>query len=542
METIAPAIDLSRAARLLAGVALVISGFFLFSWLTGAVGAEFLGRSMKLNTSLALFLCSIGLWLEISFYPVKAGSRGRSKPAVLLALVVLLIGAATEAQYLFHWSFGIDELLARDFLSRESALFPGRMSPIAAFELVMLGAILLSLHVRSKLGAALHQILGLTLAVLCVVSLVGYLFGVSALYQVGPFIRISPYTSLAILFLTIASLFLRPEMGVMKLITSQTPGGMAVRRMLPVALILPPLIGFLRLWGQQHGYYGTAEGTSISVMAYIIIFSCFIYWSGRQLNVGARDRYEAEQRFLAVQTARANELQAALRTRDEFLSIASHELKTPLTSLKLQLQMQKRAFAKDPSAALTSEKLVRFFDSSDRQVQRISRLIEDMLDVGRIHSGKFMLSPEEFDLVELVKEVGEQMLGEMSSAGSRLSLSLPASLLGRWDRIRLAQVISNLLSNAAKYGAGRPIEIKAEAHGDRVRLIVADQGEGIDPVNHRRIFERFERAVPGTHISGLGLGLFIVKQIVDLHGGWIRVDSELGKGATFTLEFPQRTA
>jgi signal transduction histidine kinase len=373
-------------------------------------------------------------------------------------------------------------------------------------------------------------------------ALLGYLFGVSAFYQVGPFIRITIYTSAALLLLAIANLLLRPDVGLMKLITSQTPGGMAARRLLPVAVMLPPMIGFLRLLGQELGYYGTAEGTSISVLTYVVLFSCFIYWSARQMNITARAKYEAEQRFLAEETARANELQAALHTRDEFLSIASHELKTPLTSLKLQLQMQKRAFAREPGRIAGNEKLVHFLETSDRQIQRISRLIEDMLDVGRIHSGKFTLSPEEFDLVELVKEVCEQMAGELAAGGCRVSLELPPQLVGRWDRIRMGQVLANLLSNAAKYGGGNPIEIKMKVHDERVRLTVKDYGEGIDPVNHRRIFERFERAVPGTHISGMGLGLFIVKQIVDLHGGWIRVDSALGQGATFTLDFPARIA
>lgn len=544
METIAPLapLHLGRTARFLFCAAILLSGFFLIAWVVGSVDLRpFLGSSMKPNTSLGCVLASLALLLhEIS--EGRSWSRTARAIAVFLGFVVFAIGFATLCEYWFEVNLGIDELLAADFLSEESMLFPGRMSPNAAVGLVLAGIAVVFLHLPGAFAMRMHQAILLLLGLICLFALIGYLLGVSALYKVGPFIRISPFTATALLAIATGNLFLRPQVGFMRTITSHTPGGMAIRRMLPAAIFLPPVIGFLRLAGQTAGFYETAQGTSLSVITYIVLFSTMIYWSGKQLNRVARDRFEVEQRYLAEANTRANELQAALRIRDEFLSVASHELKTPLTSLKLQVQMQKRAFQKDMSQQISNERLVQFLENGERQINRVARLIEDMLDVGRIHSGRFTLNTEEFDLVELVREICEQMEAEFATAGSRLALNLPDKLLGRWDRIRIGQVLANLFSNAAKYGAGKPVDILVEQVGETVTLTVTDRGLGIDPTNHQRIFERFERAVPGTHISGMGLGLFIVKQILELHGGKIRVESAVGQGAKFVVDLPLRTA
>lgn len=230
--------------------------------------------------------------------------------------------------------------------------------------------------------------------------------------------------------------------------------------------------------------------------------------------------------------------QKAIQARDEFLSIASHELKTPITSLKLQLQMTRRAIRPDQGTMPTSEKLARVLDISGIQVNRLTALVEDLLDVSRIESGKISFTFETVELRELLEEMVERFSEQAHAAGCSISVLGGGPTLGRCDRFRMEQVILNLLSNAVKYGSGKPIEVRAEIEGSMARIWVRDFGMGIPKDKLEKVFERFERAVSSSNISGLGLGLYIAREIVKAHHGTIQVESELGKGSVFTVEFP----
>jgi signal transduction histidine kinase len=227
--------------------------------------------------------------------------------------------------------------------------------------------------------------------------------------------------------------------------------------------------------------------------------------------------------------------QQAVAQRDEFLSVAAHELRTPLSAMKLQVQSLQRKLARPALSEEERPQLAAKVDVVARQVQRLETLVTDLLDLSRITAGKLALRLEEFDLVELVREVRDRMNDEVARVGSTLTVHATGPLRGEWDRARLDQVLSNLLSNALKYGGGKPIAITARADGAHVILAVTDQGIGIPLEDQGRIFERFERAVPGHNYSGFGVGLWICKQTVDALGGIIRVQSQPGQGSTFEV-------
>lgn len=229
------------------------------------------------------------------------------------------------------------------------------------------------------------------------------------------------------------------------------------------------------------------------------------------------------------------ELREAVRVRDEFLQVASHELNTPLTPLLLKLSSLQRQLS---AGASRPETLTQHLEAAQRQVLRLSGLVKDLLDVTRLSRGRLQLTPAEMSLPEVVTAVAEQLAGEAQRMGSALELRLEPGVTGWWDRARLEQVIENLLSNALKYGAGKPIRVEVAAPEGRARLVVRDEGIGIDAEALPRIFEKFERAASARHFGGLGLGLFIVRQIVDSHGGTIHVASQPEQGATFTVELP----
>jgi len=224
--------------------------------------------------------------------------------------------------------------------------------------------------------------------------------------------------------------------------------------------------------------------------------------------------------------------QRAVALRDEFLSIASHELRTPLTSLLLQLQTLSRMMSDEE--AKVSNKL----DKAVQQTRRLEKLIANLLDVSRIISGRLTLEIEDVDVAELVSDVAERFADEAGRAECDIRIDLAAAPLGHWDRLRLEQVVTNLLSNAVRYAPGAPIEVRVEAVDGLARITVADHGIGIAPEALGRIFGRFERASDGPHYGGLGLGLYITRSIVEAHGGQIRVTSQMGQGARFVVELP----
>jgi signal transduction histidine kinase len=235
-----------------------------------------------------------------------------------------------------------------------------------------------------------------------------------------------------------------------------------------------------------------------------------------------------------------NQQLIAVKQRDEFMSVASHELKTPLTSLKLQFQMKKRFFKRGDNSIFEPKKVMAMIDSADHHVDRLARLVDDMLDVSRIANGKLALNCEEVLLEKIIDEVLSDFEPQLKEAECAIELDLDHSVRGVWDPYRVEQVVANLVSNAIKYGRGKPLKIEARIDGDQATLMVTDHGIGISEENKDRIFQRFERAVNGNIFAGLGLGLYITREILELHGGKITVQSEVGKGSTFIVQLPLR--
>jgi PAS domain S-box-containing protein len=256
------------------------------------------------------------------------------------------------------------------------------------------------------------------------------------------------------------------------------------------------------------------------------------------------ERKRAEEALQRAREAaeRERRLKETLAARDQFLAITSHELRTPLTSLELQVAALRRLAVGEPSAPVSNAKLAAKCEVIASQLDRLKVLVNDLIDVGRITSGRLELAREPVDLAAQIQVVLANAREAVRRSRSEVIVRQDGSAIGWWDRVLVRTVVGHLLSNAVKFGDGKPIELAVVADGDRATLTVRDHGIGISAEDQQRIFERFERAVSSRHFGGFGIGLWVARQVVEAHGGSIRVSSGDGAGSEFTVELPLRPA
>jgi signal transduction histidine kinase len=283
------------------------------------------------------------------------------------------------------------------------------------------------------------------------------------------------------------------------------------------------------IWGTALGRGSFVRGT---LHASLLELQTFMAVVAITFLVLAAVTVERRGSLLRERQARA-EAERAVEVREEFLAVVSHELRTPLTPLELQLEAVLRAVSP------TDDALRARVERAKRQSSRLVHLVEGLLDASRLAAGRLRLDVSEFDCHALALEVLDQAREEATRAGSSLSLKVEGTTLGSWDRQRLGQALANLIANAIKYGRGGPIALELDGGADGLRIVCIDQGIGIDPSALETIFRRFERAAPSRNDGGLGLGLYVAREIARAHGGDIGVRSEPGRGSTFTLSLPR---
>jgi signal transduction histidine kinase len=246
------------------------------------------------------------------------------------------------------------------------------------------------------------------------------------------------------------------------------------------------------------------------------------------------DREQAELAELASVQA---ELGHALRLRDEFMALVAHELRTPLSVLALEGRVRQHKLAAGDAAFFAPENLARMFERDQRQVRGLARLVDDMLDVARIRDGRLAIRRGRCDLAALAGRVVAEVRGRQGDVQVTLEDG-GVEVVGEWDEFRLEQVLVNLLDNALRHGAGKPVRVVLGQRPGLATIRVVDQGAGIAPDDQARVFERFARVGEGGRGAGLGLGLYIARQLVEAHGGAIAVESVPGEGATFSVSLP----
>jgi signal transduction histidine kinase len=257
----------------------------------------------------------------------------------------------------------------------------------------------------------------------------------------------------------------------------------------------------------------------------------------RQMAELERSRHEQEV-LLRELNATQEELQRSLRMRDEFMSLVAHELRTPLNTLFLETQMRTLQLKRGNTDAFAPEQISAMTKRDERQIKAMIRLIDDMLDVSRMRSGKLSIRPAQVELTSLLERVVSDLSLQAAASGCSIRLAAHAPVSGCWDEFRIEQVIVNLLTNALRYGGGCTVEVSVHVQGSAVRIDVLDKGKGIAIEDIERIFEPYERGARNGEPKGLGLGLYISRQLAVAHGGELMVSSTPGQGSTFSLMLP----
>lgn len=251
-----------------------------------------------------------------------------------------------------------------------------------------------------------------------------------------------------------------------------------------------------------------------------------------------KERELDQLQSLARDHAALAEAENALRLRDEFLSIASHELRTPIAALKLQIELVSRLLSQPSRSEVSTNRINELLSKAGSQIDRFNTLMKNLFEQARARGEEIHLQKKEMSLSALARDVVHAMSSELQQAGCTVKFDSPKEVHGEWDRVRLEQVLVNLLSNARKYAPGSLVGVSVSERGGFAIIEVWDRGKGISPEAQKRIFDKFARGEIDSAVSGSGLGLYIVRQIVEAHGGQVRVESQPGQGSRFVVELP----
>ncbi|HEY3494108.1 MAG TPA: ATP-binding protein [Polyangiaceae bacterium] len=490
------------------------------------------GISIQPNTSLAVTLAGTALF---------SLRRGWRRLSPLLGIFLVAIGSTALFEHASGLDLGIDRVL---LFGRSWGQFgvtsPGRMGLSAATAWTLIGiAVVLASRPRGSRARRWVAALALGTLGLSTLGLIGYLYGASTLYSLPRSTVIALQTATFILATSLGLVLNTPECGPLRLLTSDTEGGSLARRLIPALVLVPTLVGLVRVRGERHGYFDTAFGSATRTLVEMLLFTLLVASSAAEINSHAERRAEAERQradLLEKERAARAEAERATRLKDEFLSTLSHELRTPLSAILGWTQILKKRMTSDEPARNA-------LDVIERNGRAQAKLVTDLLDISRITSGTMRLEVQPVDLAAVSKAAVDSILPAAAAKDVRLEIAIaPTVPLVSGDPARLQQVVWNLLSNAVKFTPrGGRVQLGVSQVDSQVEIRVRDSGQGIAEEFLPHLFERFRQADGSTarQHGGLGIGLSIVKQLVELHGGNVyALSAGADRGATFIVDLP----
>lgn len=464
----------------------------------------------------------------------------------LLAIAIIIVVAMELFEYGYARDLGIDRLLFADATSASRWRPAGRIPVNGAIAQLLMALGLFSISydikkrsLRSQIFAALGMLIALT-------ALLGYVFGVSGLYAMSQSNGMPLLGAISLLILGVGIIFTHRERGFSALMVDHGAAGVMTRRLFPAALVLPVMLGLLRLAGQQAGLYATDFGVSLNAIASIATFLGVVLWAARVLRDMDADRSAlilreqqtraaAERARLEAETART-EAERANTIKTDFLAVMSHELRTPLTAI-----MGYEELLSDGITGPITEEQRQQLGRINASAHHLLGLIDEILTFARVDIGREKVRLEHVSLNTAIAEAAalvEPMAASKTLRFVVVNLFEDQPILT--DRMKLKQMLVNLLSNAIKFTDQGEVRLTAAIRGELVELCVSDTGIGIEPTNLEAIFEPFWQVEQGAtrKIGGTGLGLSVTRKLARLLGGDVTVKTEVGKGSTFTLTLP----
>jgi signal transduction histidine kinase len=533
---------LGRASRAAAVFVGGVGTLVLIAWifdLPATTGFTPWWVTMKANSAACFVLISIAILLSN-----RAEGR-QSRAARALAAGVLVIAAVTLTEDLFAWNLGIDQLLLRHRPDPSGFGLAGRMSPITATDFILLAAALLLLDVRVRGRARPSPWLALAASLISLTALLGYFYGVTSLYAITAYATMALHSGICGLALGLAILFARPEHGFMRVIAADSPSGALTRRLLPFIVVVPVVLGWLRLAGLRAGLYDLSFGVALVVICNVVVMGTLTCINASRLNrselVQRRARLETEEmrtRAVALE-AENRRVQEVTRLKSAFVANMSHELRTPLNAIIGFAALMR----KDRSGTLSLE-YQEYLDDILTSSRHLLQLIDDVLDPAKVEAGKMELRPVPVSLAAVSQEVVDVVRALAAAKRLRIDVSVdPRAASAVTDPQRLKQILYNYLSNAIKFTQeGGRVTLRVAPEGpDRFRLDVEDSGIGIASEHVGKLFTEFQQLdtnVPKPR-QGTGLGLALTRQIVEAQGGRVEVQSVPGKGSTFSAVLPR---
>ena len=518
--------NLKTVSEILSIILIIIGFIILIGWafnipIFKSPGPEF--STIKSNIALCLILIGASLWLQ----QAKRINVNNRRAAQILAIIVLIIGLLTLIEHLFNLNLGLDQILFIEPYGATNTFSPNRISFITAIELVITSITLLILDKKANKHVP-AQYLMILVGILALMVLLGYLYNAPEFYQVYYYNAASIYGGLSFMLIFLAVLAARPETGFMKVLTSGEYGSVFGIRILIALAVISIFLGWLRIVGQNLGYYSAAFGTALYTISILIILSILVWNSILSLNKTDRGRKEANKEL----RKNLEELEISNRELKSFAFITSHDLQEPLRTIASYAQLIERRYKGqlDPEADEFLEYMV-------SGAKRMKRMIQGLLDYSQIEA-----KGHEF------KEINAEKA--LDTALSNLQYSIdqchaevthdPLPLIFA-DECQIVSVFQNLIDNALKFrkkDETPEIHISAKKHDNEWIFSVRDNGIGIEDQYFDIIFEVFKRLHAIGEYSGAGIGLAIVKRIIDRHGGRMWVKSSPGYGSTFYFIIP----
>lgn len=438
------------------------------------------------------------------------------------SILVAFLGWATLLEYIFKSNLGIDSL----FFSQKMGMNVVRMSPQSAFSFLMVGIALFFYSRESKKSFLGGQIAILAAGIMALVSLFGFVYGVSGLYTIAPYKGMAVHTAVAFVFTFLGILMLRPETGVVKIFVSRGLSGMAARRLL-LALFATIAVEIFVMLGGRFGWYDFSHESLIHLIIVAGVFAFLIFYSFRSLDKLA----EAEKTL--------EHLKEIDKAKTEFVSLASHQLRTPLTSVSWFTEMLLKSEV-GPMNSKQKEYLSEIFTQNRRMID----LVDDLLNSSRIDMGMLKVESKKTDLGHILDSVLVEIDPLVREKNIQIEKNIPAgSIILETDPEMVRIIFQNLLSNAVKYTPPEgKVSVNLSLSGAHVDIVVLDTGYGIPESQQGKIFTKMFRAdnIRDKVTDGTGLGLYIVKAVVKELGGRIHFDSEEGKGSSFFVSLPLR--